>query len=268
VGAGKMGEALIRGLLAAKLVPPNRICVSDVMPARRDAVSHRYGVRPSPGNAALAQSSDLVVLIVRPSDVPAVLADIRPAVGGQLLLSFAAGVRTGTIEAALGGQPRVLRAMPNLACAVGEGASAFAPGRWATEEDVRLVERLLGGVGLALRLPEELLDAVTALGGSGPGFLGALTEAMIEGGVRAGLARDVAERLALQTFVGTARLLAGRETDPRQLMTRVATPGGTTEEGLRVMRDRDAFGALSEAIVAAARRSAELDASAHVPDNH
>src|SRR3989454_592263 len=171
-----------------------------------------------------------------------------------------AGVGTAFVEKSLNGNGRVVRIMPNLACAVGEGATAFALGHSATEHDALVVEEIFGAIGRVTMVEEPMLDAVTGLSGSGPGFIAALAHSMIEGGVRSGLPRDVAYKLALQTMKGTAELLLIDGLEPMQLFRMVATPNGTTEAGWAVMEKRGVPPAISDAIVAASKRAADLAA--------
>ena len=175
-----------------------------------------------------------------------------------LVITLAAGVRTAFVERILKGRGRVVRIMPNLACAVGEGASAFALGKTATEHDALVVEEMFGSLGRVTIVDEPMLDAVTGLSGSGPGFIAALANSMIEGGVRSGLPRDVATKLTLQTMKGTAELLLIDGLEPMHLYQMVATPNGTTMAGWSVMEKRDVPQAISDGIVAASKRAAEL----------
>src|SRR6266480_1141530 len=165
---------------------------------------------------------------------------------------------TAFVEKILAGRGRVARIMPNLPCAVGEGATAFALGKTATERDALTLEEIFGAIGRVTMVEERMLDAVTGLSGSGPGFIGALAHAMIEGGARSGLPRDVAYKLVLQTMKGTAELLLIDGLEPMQLFRMVATPNGTTEAGWKVMEQRGVPSTISDAIVAASARAAEL----------
>src|SRR2546428_469969 len=215
----------------------------------------------------IPRESDILVLAAKPKDMPALVAGIAGHVRRDgLVISLAAGVRTAFIEKALAGRGRVVRIMPNLACAVGEGATAFALGGTATEHDALVVEEIFGAIGRVTMVEEPMLDAVTGLSGSGPGFIAALAHSMIEGGVRSGLPRDVAYKLALQTMKGTAELLLIDGLEPMQLFRMVATPNGTTEAGWAVMEKRGGPPAISDAIVAASKRAADL--AAEVAKSH
>ena len=269
-GIGKMGTALVRGLIVGHMVSRSNLLVSDLVAARAAEVAQRFGVRSVPSAPDLARESDVVVLAAKPKDMPGLVRSIADAVPTDaLVISLAAGVRTAFIESALRGRGRVVRIMPNLACAVGEGATAFALGSTASPSDALVVEEIFGGLGRVTKVDEALLDAVTALSGSGPGLVAALVNAMIDGGVRCGLPRDVALKLALQTMKGTAELLLVDGLEPMDLYGMVATPRGTTEAGWAVMEARGVPQAIRDGIVAAARRAAELAeevARAGLPD--
>lgn len=258
-GVGKMGTALVRGLIVGHVVPRANILVSDLAPERARELAERLGVHSVHSAQELAPQSDILVLAVKPKDMPALVRSIAQVVRPDgLVISLAAGVRTAFIETSLRRRGRVVRIMPNLACAVGEGASAFALGSTATSSDAVVVEEIFGALGRVTNVDESLLDAVTALSGSGPGFVAALVNAMIDGGVRSGLPRDVALKLALQTVKGTAELLLVDGLEPKDLYAMVATPNGTTEAGWAVMEARGTSRAISDGIVAATRRATEL----------
>jgi pyrroline-5-carboxylate reductase len=258
-GVGKMGEALVRGLIVGRVVPPPRILVSDAIPPRAKEVAAKHGVGYAPSIVDLAKQVDILVLAAKPKDMAALADEIGPHVKKDaLIITLAAGVRTAFIEKVLGGRGRVVRIMPNLACAVGEGATAFALGGTATEHDALTVEEIFGAIGRVTMVEEEMLDAVTGLSGSGPGFIAALAHSMIEGGVRSGLPREVAYKLALQTMKGTAELLLIDGLEPMQLYRMVATPNGTTMAGWAVMEKQRVPQAVADAIVAASKRAAEL----------
>src|SRR5436853_782617 len=258
-GVGKMGEALVRGLIVGRVVPPTRILVSDAIPPRAQEVAVKHGVAAAASVEQLAEHSDILVLAAKPKDMAALVKAISSHVKKDgLVITLAAGVRTGFVEKVLAGRGRVVRIMPNLACAVGEGATAFALGGTATEHDALVVEEIFGAIGRVTMVEEPMLDAVTGLSGSGPGFIAALAHSMIEGGVRSGLPRDVAYKLALQTMKGTAELLLIDGLEPMQLYGMVATPNGTTMAGWAVMEREGVPQAVTDGIVAASKRAAEL----------
>lgn len=258
-GVGKMGEALVKGLLSRRVLPPSHILVSDAIASRAKEIAATYDVVYVPGTARLAERSDVLVLAAKPKDMPGLVESIAEHVKRDaVVVTLAAGVRTAFVEKRLAGRGHVVRMMPNLACGVGEGATAFALGATATDGDAILLEEIMGALGRVTKVEEKHLDAVTGLSGSGPGFMAALAQAMIEGGVRSGLPKDVAFKLALQTMKGTAELLLSDGIDPEALYRMVATPGGTTAAGWRVMQGRGVPEAISDGIVAASQRAAEL----------
>lgn len=258
-GVGKMGEALVRGLLSRHVLPPSQILVSDAIAPRAKEIAATYDVVYVPGTAKLAERSDILILAAKPKDmsglVESVAGHVKP---DALVITLAAGVRTAYLEKKLAGRGHVVRMMPNLACGIGEGATAFALGATATDGDAILLEEIMGSLGRVTKVDEKHLDAVTGLSGSGPGFMAALAQAMIEGGIRSGLPKDVAFKLALQTMKGTAELLLADGIEPERLYQMVATPGGTTAAGWHVMQGRGVPQAISDGIVAASRRAAEL----------
>lgn len=253
MGCGRMGEALLSGLLAAGR-PAAELVVAEVSPSRRKelAAAHRgVAVVDAPVPVAAA------VLAVKPGDVADAARAVADA-GCQRVLSVAAGVTTKAIEAAVSGRLRVVRAMPNTPALIGAGAAAISPGSTADDEDLAWAEQVLGAVGLVVRVPEKALDAVTGLSGSGPAYVFLVAEAMAEAGVLCGLTRDVAEALAFQTLLGSARLLVDGGDTPAALRAAVTSPGGTTAAGLRELERRGVRAAFLDAVVAATERSREL----------
>jgi pyrroline-5-carboxylate reductase len=265
LGAGRMATALARGWLAAALVGPERCQASDPLPQARQAFTQETGCSAGPDNRAVVAGSDLVVLAVKPQALPPLLAEVRGAVEGRgpLVVSVVAGVTLRQLAEGLEPGCRLVRVMPNTPCLVGASASGYTPGERATAEDVALVDRLLNAVGVAFRLPEGLLDAVTGLSGSGPAFVYVMIEALADGGVRVGLPRDVALALAAQTVLGSARMVLQTGQHPGVLKDMVASPGGTTIAGLHALERAGLRGALMDAVEAAARRATELGRAEH-----
>ena len=254
VGGGRMGEALVAGLIASGWATADQIRVVEASADRRQFLAqHIDGLVV----ADAPSSAEGTVLAVKPADVATVAAQVSQAGGGRLL-SIAAGVTIATLEAAAGPGVAVVRAMPNTAAVVGSGASAIAGGSSATDDDLDWAEALLGSVGIVVRVAEGLIDAVTAVSGSGPAYVFLVAEAMIEGGVLAGLSRDVATTLANQTLLGSARMLIETGSDAPTLRAAVTSPGGTTAAALRVLEERAVRAAFIDAIVAAKRRAGEL----------
>jgi pyrroline-5-carboxylate reductase len=259
VGVGKMGGALLDGALKAGLLVPSEVLISEPDRERSQSVCNRYGVRAA-DTAALAAESRVILLCVKPQIAAQVLEDMRQSMSpDKLVLSIAAGVTTGQIEAVLGGTVPVVRAMPNIAATVGESATALTPGVAARSAHLELARTIFGAVGAVVELPERMLDAVTGLSGSGPAYVFLFAEALISGALKAGLPQKEARRLAVQTLKGAAAMLeAEPETHPAVLRDAVTTPGGTTIAGLHELEKRGFRDAVISAVEAASRRSAEL----------
>jgi pyrroline-5-carboxylate reductase len=253
VGGGRMGEALLGGLLAAGRAA-SELAVVEVSPTRREALASAYpGVAVVEAPVAAASA----VLAVKPGDVTGAARAVADA-GCRRVLSVAAGVTTQAIEAAADERLRVVRAMPNTPALIGAGAAAISAGAAAGEEDLAWAEEILGAVGVVVRVPEKALDAVTGLSGSGPAYVFLVAEAMAEAGVLGGLPRDVAETLAFQTLLGSARLLVESGDSPAALKAAVTSPGGTTAAGLRELERGGVRAAFLDAVMAAGDRSREL----------
>jgi pyrroline-5-carboxylate reductase len=252
VGGGRMGAALVGGLLAAGW-PAEGLTVVEALEGRRRELAEEFpGVRvatePAGGGGA--------VLAVKPGDVPAAASSLAAA-GVDRVVSIAAGVRLATLEGALGEVP-VVRAMPNTPALVGAGVTAIAAGSRAGEDDLAWAEEVLGAVGAVVRVAEPLLDAVTGLSGSGPAYVFLVAEALIDAGVLVGLPRDLSATLAVQTLLGAARLLAETGDPPEALRAAVTSPGGTTAAGLRALESAGVRAAFLDAVSAATERSKQL----------
>ncbi|MFP4056977.1 MAG: pyrroline-5-carboxylate reductase [Candidatus Brocadiia bacterium] len=259
LGAGKMAEALSRGILAEGLVAADRIVMSDADPDRRTLLADELGVRTVADNAAMVEAADVVVLALKPADLRAALPPLAEAFApGRLVVSIAAGVTLAELGTLLPDGARIVRVMPNTPALVGSGAAGFALGPGTTPQDRELVASLLGAVGVAFPLPERLLDAVTGLSGSGPAFVALVIEALADGGVLCGLPRHTALALAAHTVLGAARLVVERDLHPALLKDMVASPGGTTIAGLQVLEEQGLRAALIDAVDAATRTSQEL----------
>jgi pyrroline-5-carboxylate reductase len=254
-GGGNMGAALVGGLVASGWAPVTELVVVEPVGARRLVLQDDLpGVTIVPACVAPTEGA---LLAVKPGDVAAAAAAAGDA-GARRVLSIAAGVPTAAIEAALGRDAAVIRAMPNTPALVGAGAAAIAPGRHAGDEDLDWAAGILGAVGTVVRVPEHLLDAVTGLSGSGPAYLLLVVEALVEAGVLVGLPRDVSAQLTTQLLVGTAALLATSGQSPEQLRAAVTSPGGTTAAGLRALERAGTRSAFLDAVVAATERSRQL----------
>jgi pyrroline-5-carboxylate reductase len=261
LGAGRMATALARGWLSAGLVEPKNLRASDPVESARENFASVTGCPAVGENSAVVQASDVVVLAVKPQSMAGLLAEIRPQLRSPLVVSIAAGSSIRQLQTALGTDCRLVRVMPNTPCLVGASASAYTPSPAATADDVALVDRLLNAVGKALRVPESLLDAVTGLSGSGPAYVYVIIEALADGGVRAGLPRDVAQTLAAQTVLGAAKMVLETGTHPAVLKDMVTSPGGTTIAGLHALERAGLRAALIDAVESASRRASELGKS-------
>jgi pyrroline-5-carboxylate reductase len=254
IGGGRMGEALIAGLLGSGWAQPGELRVVEAADDRRRAL---IAAHPDLEVAERPRSADGTVIAVKPGDVHGVVQDVVAADGGRIL-SIAAGVTLDALEAAAGPGVPIVRAMPNTPALVGTGAAAIAPGSAASGEDMDWADSLLSSVGTVVRVDERLLDAVTGLSGSGPAYVFLFVEAMIDAGVLAGLPRDVSAALATQTLLGSARLLALSTDGPEALRAAVTSPGGTTAAGLRQLEQHGVRAAVLDAVIAARDRSQEL----------
>ncbi len=259
LGGGKMAAALAKGVVSAGLVKAAHICASDPLPAARSAFAEQTGARTTSSNVEIVAFARVLILAVKPGQVGELLDEIRPAMTpGHLLISIAAGVPIARLEAGLGQGVRVIRVMPNTPALVGCSATAYALGKAATEADAALAQRIFSAVGLAFALKESLLDAVTGLSGSGPAYVYLMIEAMSDGGVAAGLPREVATKLAAQTLLGAAKMVLETGQHPGALKDMVTSPGGTTIEGLHELEKGKVRAALINAVRAAAEKSRKL----------
>ncbi len=249
-----MGEALLTGLVAAGWAPIGDLAVAEKVASRRDELSAQY-----PGLLVVPEpvAADAAIVAVKPGDVPDACRALAAA-GVSRVLSIAAGISLAALEHALGAGIPVIRAMPNTPALVGAGAAAIAAGSSAGADDLDWAEEVLRAVGTVVRVPEHLLDAVTGLSGSGPAYVFLVAEALIEGGVLAGLPRDISVELTVHTLLGAARLLAESGATPEALRAQVTSPGGTTAAGLRALEAAGVRSAFLEAVSAAADRSREL----------
>ncbi|MDT0269580.1 pyrroline-5-carboxylate reductase [Streptomyces sp. DSM 44915] len=260
VGAGKIGEALLAGLLRAGRTPAD-VLVTTRRPERAQELRSRHGV-VAVGNAEAAKAADTLILAVKPQDLPALLDEISPHTSAdRLVISAAAGITTASVESRLTPGTPVVRVMPNTPALVEQGMSVISGGAHATEEHLDRAEAIFGGVGRTLRLPESQQDAATALSGSGPAYFYFLVEAMIDAGILLGLPRDKAHELIVQAAVGAAVMLRDTGEHPVALREAVTSPGGTTINAIRELENHGVRAALIAALEAARDRSRELGAS-------
>ncbi|HEY6166924.1 MAG TPA: pyrroline-5-carboxylate reductase [Verrucomicrobiae bacterium] len=259
LGAGKMATALARGFISAGLVSPKQVIASDPFDKARDAFAKETGAKTTAANADVAKRATVLFVAVKPDQVVNVLTGLRPILGhDHLIISIAAGVSLAKLEGALMPGARVIRVMPNTPALVGASATAFATGKGATQADGQLAEKLFSSVGVALQTKESLLDAVTGLSGSGPAYAFVMIEALSDGGVAAGLPRDIATKLAAQTLLGAAKMVLETGRHPGELKDMVASPGGTTIDGLHELEKGKVRSALINAVRAAAEKSKRL----------
>jgi len=261
LGAGKMGGILLQAFLKNNLLLPDQLVATVQHPDRALALSAQFGVDVSTNNLAAARQADVILLGVKPIQVPAVLEEILPALTpAKLLLSFAASVKTRAIEDAAGCDLAVIRAMPNTPALLSAGATALCSGRFVTPEQIALAQRIFSTVGRTVVVEEKHMDAVTGLSGSGPAFLYIIIEALAEAGVNVGLPRDVATMLAAQTAYGSARMVLETGYHPALLKDAVTTPAGTTVDGILALEEGGLRATLINAVKRATERAKELAA--------
>ncbi|MGD0472531.1 MAG: pyrroline-5-carboxylate reductase [Candidatus Velthaea sp.] len=262
VGAGAMGGALLRGILASG-VAPDAVWAATKSEASARAVADELGVATCTSYAAFAGSSDVVILAVKPKQIDPALRELIAGGlrSGALVISVAAGVSTAHIEAQLGGANPVVRAMPNTPCFVGRGMTAIAGGSRATNEHLAIAERLFGAVGRCIRIDEAQLNAVTAISGSGPAYIYLVIEALADAGVNVGLPRDVAMTLVTQTVLGAATMVQQSDRHPAALRDDVTTPAGCTIGALLVLEDGKIRSVLARAVEEARNVLVQLEAA-------
>lgn len=255
IGCGKMGAALLHGVLEAGVVTPGDVLVSDAITAAAEAAAKRFAVRAGT-NAEVIDVSEVILICVKPTDALALLEQEK--ISGKLVVSIVAGLTLKNLEQAAGAGARVVRVMPNTPAQIGQGATAFALGAAATRDDAGVVQSIFEAVGIAVEVKEDLLDTVTGLSGSGPAFIYTVIEALADGGVLKGLPRDLALKLAAQTVAGAAGMVLQTGQHPAELRDMVTSPGGTTIAGLESLERSGLRAALIGAVRAATERSKEL----------
>jgi len=259
LGAGKMASALAKAFVQAGLVGAEQILASDPVTAARTHFGQSVGSQTTAFNPDVAHFAQVLLLAVKPDQVDDLMGELQPHLTEKhLLVSIAAGVTLAQLEGALPPGARVIRVMPNTPALVGASATAFALGKSATPEDGALAQKLFSAVGLAYQVKESLLDAVTGLSGSGPAYVYLIIEALSDGGVAAGLPRDIATKLAAQTLLGAAKMVLTTGQHPGALKDMVTSPGGTTIEGLHELERGGVRGALMQAVRTAAEKSRKL----------
>jgi pyrroline-5-carboxylate reductase len=261
IGAGKMGGILLQAFLKNNLVASDQIFATVQHPDRAQALSVQFGVDVTTDNLAAAEQADVILLGVKPIQVPALIAQIAPALTpAKLVLSFAASVKTRSIEDAAGCQLAVIRAMPNTPAMIAAGVTALCGGRFVSTEQMAVAQRIFNTVGRTVVVDEKHMDAVTGLSGSGPAFLYIIIEALAEAGVNVGLPRDVATLLAAQTTYGSARMVLETGYHPALLKDQVTTPAGCTVDGILELEEGGLRVTLIKAVKRATQRAKELAA--------
>lgn len=259
LGAGKMGGILIQAFLSQKLFSPDQILATVAHADRAAALSSQWGVKVTTDNVAATGAADLILLGVKPFQIPDLMEQIRPALtSNKALLSFAASVKTSVIEDAAGKEISVIRAMPNTPSMLGAGAAALCRGRFVKDEQMLLAERIFQTVGRTVIVDEKHMDAVTGLSASGPAFIYIILESLAEAGVKVGLPRDIATLLAAQTTYGAARMVLETGSHPALLKDQVTTPAGCTIDGILELEEGGLRVTLIKAVMRATQRAKEL----------
>ena len=259
VGGGNMAEAIIKGLILSKICHPNQLLISDIRPERLDYLKNTYGIEVFRKNAEMVSKSDIVILTVKPQDIETAIFEFRDALKDEtLIISIAAGINTAFLRQCLAKEMPIIRVMPNTAALALASMSVISKGPHATDRHLEIAEALFKGIGETLILPEKMIDAVTGLSGSGPAYVCLFIEGLADGGVKMGLSREVALKLAIQTVFGTGKLLKETGEHPTILKERVASPGGTTIFGLHALENAGIKGALILAVEEATKQSQAL----------
>lgn len=261
LGAGKMGGILLQAFLKQQMLAPDQLLATVAHEDRAAALSAQWGVEVSTDNLAAVQRADVILLGVKPFQVPALMAEIKPALTPQkLLISFAASVKTGAIEEAAGIDIPVIRAMPNTPSMLGAGIAALCRGKFVNEAQMALASRIFEAVGRTVIVDEKHMDAVTGLSASGPAFIYIILESLAEAGVKVGLPRDIATLLAAQTAFGSAKMVLETGYHPALLKDAVTTPAGCTIDGILELEEGGLRVTLIKAVMRATQRAKELAA--------
>ncbi|PYV17944.1 MAG: pyrroline-5-carboxylate reductase [Acidobacteria bacterium] len=259
VGAGKLGEAILSGMLGAKLVRPRQVRATVAHAPRADYLRKKYRVDAQTNNRRAVKGAGLVLIVLKPQQVRGFLREVRDELSKDaVLISAAASVTTSLIEQEVGRAVRVVRAMPNTPCLIRQGMTALARGTHATEADVKVAERIFGSMGRVVVVDEKHMDAITGLSASGPAYVYTIIESLAEGGVKMGLPRDLSTELTAQTLVGASALVLHTGEHPAKLKDVVTTPAGCTIDGLLELEEGGLRVTLIKAVVRAAERAREL----------
>jgi pyrroline-5-carboxylate reductase len=270
LGAGSISEAILTGILAAQLLPPSQITISNRNhPEKLQNLQEKFGVHISQDKLADIAKADVVVLAIKPFDLLFALQEIAPAIKpSHLVISVVAGASSDIIERTLHGNIPVVRAMPNTSSVVQASATAISAGQWATEESILVVRELFTAIGSCVVVDESLLSAVTGLSGSGPAYIYYIAEALLEAGQSCGLDKDTCQQLLVQTIYGAGKMLQTTGRDPAELRKQVTSPKGTTMAGLEVIEQGGTKNILIQAVQRAAQRAQEMADAISEEANH
>ncbi|MBW1973782.1 MAG: pyrroline-5-carboxylate reductase [Deltaproteobacteria bacterium] len=259
IGAGHMGEALVRGLIRSKTAEPQNIIASDIRKERLRLMEERYKVKTTNDNIELTKTSDCIFLCTKPLSAPKILKEIGHYISDdKLVISIMAGVSIKSIEKWAGKNLKLVRAMPNIGALVGQSATAITTKEMENKEDLEMAVELLKAVGKTVIVDEYMMDVVTGLSGSGPAYIFLVAEALIEAGVKAGLPRNVSEQLTIQTIAAASHLMTEVGSHPVRMRQQVTSPGGTTAYGLFALEEAGVRAAFIKAVDKATNRSKEL----------
>jgi pyrroline-5-carboxylate reductase len=258
IGGGNMAEAIISGLLKKGMNSSQNIKVFDIIPERIEYLKTSFGVEDAASIEDVVRSRDVLVMAVKPAQVEPILNEHKDRLNGKLIISIAAGVTLKTMCDALGSESKVVRVMPNTPALVLEGVSVISASPLCSKVDIECAKNIFTAVGMCLEMEEKYLNAVTALSGSGPAFCFLFLEALCDGAVRAGLPRDTAISLAAATMRGAATMVLDLKKHPGQLKDMVASPSGTTIEGIAALESKGFRAAVIDAVTAAYRRAESM----------
>ena len=259
IGAGAMAEAIIRGVINSKILTPGKISCGDISSDRVQYMRDTYGVLSYVGNEEVIRGSDLLILAVKPHIIKQAAGEIKGfAASEKIVVSIAAGVTLQAIENWLGGDLPVIRIMPNTPCLIGEGVSALSPGEHADKNHIKMVRKIFESVGTVIEIPEQLMDPVTGVSGSGPAYIYLVIEAMTDAGVALGLPRNEAQKLVTKTIVGAAKMVDETGMHPAILKANVTSPGGTTAAALRELEAHGMRTAFDKAISASCEKASKF----------
>ena len=259
IGAGAMAEALAKGLLGSSRYFPEDLCASDISQTRLDYFSATYGITGHKDNKRVVEEADVVILAVKPDKAQGVITEVKESIKKEkLLITIAAGISTGAVEGWAGDYLPVIRVMPNTPCILGKGISAVCAGKYCNQLNLDIAQAIFSCVGDTVIVPEILMNGVTGVSGSGPGYIYLVIEAMIDAGVTVGLSRQVATQLVVKTVIGSAEMVSQTGQHPAVLKAQVVSPGGTTAAGINELEAGNLRSVFTKAVKAAAQRAEEI----------